>query len=301
MDNELRFDYNEYWTPEESKPEYVGESSDLTDQDFWELHKFVLESEIEIYDSIYSESVGSAVKNVVGAVIDKILEAFIRIAEAFKKQSMKRALKWLKKNEEKIKKLATDDDTVHQALQNINHGQICLGTYADEFEKWAKKPGDISLTLYECSEILGKVYKSAHDEKERTLRLRTENGSFPPYGKWKRWDEASISELMNSVILSTVLKGYDHWYKYAQDLRVRIKKANRQGQLRNEENGIDRAVLMNIPHDMMEAFEEITKGIKTLKKKVDESTKELKRKKPIIAPTTESYYVSFEPDVDIIF
>ena len=298
---DIKFDYNEFWVDTPEEPEYVEESSDVTDQDFWELHKFVLESKIEIYDSIYSESVGSAVKNVAGAVIDKILEAFVRIAEAFKKQSMKRAVKWLKKNEENIKKLATDDDEVHDALQAINFGQICLSTYAEEFEKWAKKPGDISLVLYECSEILGKVYKAAHDEKERTLRLRTDNGSFPPYGNWKRWDEASISELMNSVILSLDLKGYDRWYKYAQDLRVRIKKAKRQDQLRNEENGIDRTLLMNIPNDMMQAFNEITTGIKILKKKVDESAKKLKAKKSIVAPVTESYYVSFEPEVDIIF
>lgn len=301
---DIKFDYNEFWVDTPEEPEYVEESSDVTDQDFWELHKFVLESEIEIYDSIYSESVGSAVKNAVGAVIDKILEAFIRIAEAFKKQSMKKAVKWLKKNEENIKKLATDDYEVHRALQLINFGQICLSTYAEEFEKWAKKPGDISLVLYECSEILGKVYKAAHDEKERMFnlrRLKVEGEYLPGYDNWKKWDDASISELMNSVILSMDLKGYDRWYKYAQDLRVRIKKANRQGQLRKEENGIERVFLMNIPKEMMEAFQGITSGIKLLKKKVDENAKELKAKKPVIASTTESHYASFEPELDILF
>ena len=293
MDNELRFDYNNYWTPEKSEPNYVEESYDEpTDQDFWELHKFVLECEIELCDPIYSESVGSAVKNVAGAVIDKILEAFIRIAEAFKKQSMKKAVKWLKKNEEKIKELATNDYDVHDALQAINFGQICLSTYAEEFEKWAKKPGDISLVLYECSKILGDVYKSAHEEKERIFnlrRLKVDGDYRPGYDDWKKWDNASISELMNSVILSMDLKGYDRWYKYAQDLRVRIKKANRQGQLRDEENGIDRVFLMNIPKEMMEAFQGITSGIKRLKEKVDENAKKLKSKKPIVAPTAESY------------
>ena len=293
MDEELRFDYNDYWTPEKSEPNYVEESYDEpTDQDFWELHKFVLESEIELCDPIYSESVGSAVKNVAGAVIDKILEAFIRIAEAFKKQSMKKAVKWLKKNEEKIKELATNDYDVHDALQAINFGQICLSTYAEEFEKWAKKPGDISLVLYECSKILGDVYKSAHEEKERIFnlrRLKVDGDYRPGYDDWKKWDNASISELMNSVILSMDLKGYDRWYKYAQDLRVRIKKANRQGQLRDEENGIDRVFLMNIPKEMMEAFQGITSGIKRLKEKVDENAKKLKSKKPMVAPTAESY------------
>lgn len=296
---DIKFDYNEYWVDTTEEPEYVEESSDVTDQDFWELHKFVLESEINIYDSIYSESVGSAVKNTIGAVIDKILEAFIRIAEAFKKQSMKKAVKWLKKNEENIKKLATDDEEVHKALQAINFGQICLSTYAEEFEKWAKKPGDISLVLYECSRILGNVYKSAHEEKERIFnlrRLKVDGAYRPGYDDWKKWDDASISELMNSVILSMDLKGYDRWYKYAQDLRVRIKKAKRQGQLRDEENGIDRVFLILIPKEMMEAFQGITSGIKRLKKKVDENANKLKAKKPIIAPTTESYYDLFESE-----
>jgi hypothetical protein len=120
---DLRFDYNEFWedTPDE-EPEYVEEATVLTDQDFWELHKFVLECEIESYDDIYTESVGSMVKAGFGNILDKIVNAFLRICEAFKKKSMKRAILWLSKNSTIIGRLAKIDRRVRSGLETSIHG-----------------------------------------------------------------------------------------------------------------------------------------------------------------------------------
>ena len=96
---DIKFDYNDYWVPEKSEPKYVEESYDEpSDQDFWELHKFVLECELGAYDDIYTESVGSTIKAGIGTIIDRIFEVFLRICEHFKKKSMKKAIKWLKEN-----------------------------------------------------------------------------------------------------------------------------------------------------------------------------------------------------------
>lgn len=295
---DIKFDYNDYWADTPEEPKYVEESYDEpTDQDFWELHKFVLESEIELCDPIYSESVGSAVKNVAGAVIDKILEAFIRIAEAFKKQSMKKAIKWLNMYHGTIQTFATDDETIRKSLLNIWAGYTCIAAYAKAFNKWANKPNMNDVSPEKLGEELLNIYNSSANE-----RLSVKVKMKPTEEAWKRWDTSSISKLIDDVAVSLYDGTFDQWYKFAQNLRVNVKKVDRQGKLYKDEDELDRvtkSTLVKIPTEMLKSFDMITEGIKAIQKRYNEMYKEIKArdkaKKPIVAPTAESYDL-FESD-----
>jgi hypothetical protein len=97
---------------------------------------------------------------------------------------------------------------------------------------------------------------------------------------------------------------YDDWYRVAQSLRSEFKRFNRMGQKaeRSEVEAAATKVLLTIPNTMIKGFDEITAGIKDVKSRMSAITKaESKAKKQTPKPATESYYVSFEPDVDIIF
>ena len=136
---DLKFDYNEFWKdiPDE-EPEYVEEATVLTDQDFWELHRFVLECELDAYDDIYSESVGSMVKAGFGHILDGIVNTFLRICEAFKKKSMKRAIKWFKENDKLINEKGKNDKEILDALVRIKHGHRVIAAFASLFQQWEK-------------------------------------------------------------------------------------------------------------------------------------------------------------------
>lgn len=306
MDNELRFDYNNYWEPEKSEPKYVEESYDEpTDQDFWELHKFVLESELDIYDDIYTESVGSTIKGAVGTVIDKIMEVFLRICEAFKKKSMKKAIKWLNMNYGTIQTFATDDETIRRSLLNIWAGYTCIAAYAKAFNKWVNKPNMNDVTPEKLGEELLNIYNTSANERlsvKATMKSAEE--------AWKRWEMSSISKLIDDVAASLYDGTFDQWYRFAQNLRVNIKKADRQGKLYKVEDVLDRvtkSALVKIPTEMLKSFDMITEGIKAIQKRYNEMDKEIKARDKVKKtdqtpkPATESYYVSFEPEVDILF
>lgn len=302
---DIKFDYNDYWMPEKSEPEYVEESSDVTDQDFWELHKFVLECELESYDDIYTESVGSTLKAAAGNIIDKIIEVFLRICEAFKKKSMKKAINWLKDNKGTIQTFATDDETIRKALLNIWAGNTCIVAYSKAFIKWANKPNMNDVTPEKLGEELLDIYNSSANE-----RLSVKANMKSAEEAWKRWDTSSILKLIEDVVDSLNDGTFDQWYRFAQNLRVNVKKVDRQDKLYKVEDELDsvtKSTLVKIPTEMLKSFDMITEGIKTVQKRYNEIYKEIKardkgkKKNQSPKPATESYYVSFEPEVDILF
>jgi hypothetical protein len=71
----------------------------------------------------------------------------------------------------------------------------------------------------------------------------------------------------------------------------------------NNEIGINLAQkCIEIPKKILDAYNDITEGIKTIHSRVSAKSKaETKDKKQTPKPATESYYVSFEPEVDILF
>lgn len=283
---DIKFDYNDYWTeePEESKPEYVEESYDEpTDQDFWELHRFVLECELESYDDIYTESVGSTIKAGVGSIIDRIFEVFLRICEAFKKKSMKKAIKWLKENAKLIEEKAKDDDEINKAMLRIKCGHVTVGAFALGFQKWAKQS-----TATSNEDVSSEMVGLSESTKEKIAALR----------------KSAQANLVNNVIAALEDGAYDDWYRVAQSLRSEFKRFNRMGQKaeRSKVEADATKILLTIPNTMIKGFDEITAGIKDVKSRMSAITKaEAKAKKQTPKPATESYYVSFEPEVDILF
>lgn len=302
---DIKFDYNDYLVDAPEEPEYVEESSDVTDQDFWELHRFVLETELDTYGDIYSESVGSIVKAAAGNVIDKIMEVFLRICEAFKKKSMKKAIKWLNMYHGTIQTFATDDETIRRSLLNIWAGYTCIAAYAKAFNKWANKPNMNDVTPEKLGEELLNIYNSSANERlsvKATMKSAEE--------AWKRWETSSISKLIDDVAVSLYDGTFDQWHRFAQNLRVNVKKVDRQGKLYKVEDELDsvtKDTLVKIPTEMLKSFDMIAEGIKAIQKRYNEMYKEIKgrdkakKKDQTPKPATESYYVSFEPEVDIIF
>ena len=284
MKDELRFDYSDYWVPEKTEPNYVEESSDVTDQDFWELHRFVLECELDTYDDIYSESVGSTIKARLGTVFDKIVEVVLRISEAFKKKSMKKAINWLSKNSVLIGETAKVDDDVRKGLETAMHGYRVIDTFMNRFKKLAEEfSPDISM------EELEKELESLSDivsEEDKTT------------------DSMDRAINMLGMYINLQSGQYDEFYKLAQDLRVKLKKINRIIQRHEVDDSIMSRIGMDtifqIPKTVLNAFDQMTKGIKAVKAGIAAKAKaDTKVKKT--QPTTESYYVSFEPEVDILF
>lgn len=116
--------------------------------------------------------------------------------------------------------------------------------------------------------------------------------------------KSAQENLVNNVIAALEDGAYDDWYRVAQSLRSEFKRFNRMGQKaeRSEVEAAPTKVLLTIPNTMIKGFDEITAGIKDVKSRMSAITKaEAKAKKQTPKPATESYYVSFEPDVDIIF
>lgn len=342
MDNELRFDYNDYWSPEESESNYVEESYDApSDQDFWELHRFVLECELESYDDIYAESVGSTLKAAAGTVADKIAEIFLRICEAFKKKSMKKAIRWLSKNSTIIGRISKFHRPVRNGLETAMHGYQVINVFMTRFKKLAEtNTSDISAEkLNKELEELSNVVK---EEVKKTTSIERSMGII-------------------GMVANLESGSYDNWYGIAQDFRVTLKKINRKAQLGGGDAVETTGQWLQLPKMVLGAFDEITKGIKSirdslpdkldektismleenadnldktvktlremnekmqedeenfrkakanldarqkklnerLKKLMDENDRSVKEINGEI--TTESHYVSFEPEVDILF
>lgn len=281
---DIKFDYNDYWAPEKAEPKYVEESYDEpTDQDFWELHKFVLECELDTYDGIYTESVGSTIKAGVGSIIDRIFEVFLRICEAFKKKSMKKAIKWLKENAKLIEEKAKDDEEINKAMLRIKCGHVTVGAFALGFQKWAKQS-----TATSNEDVSSEMVGLSESTKEKIAALR----------------KSAQANLVNNVIAALEDGAYDDWYRVAQSLRSEFKRFNRMGQKaeRGEVEAAATKILLTIPTTMIQGFDEITAGIKDVKSRMSEISKaEAKAKKQTPKPATESYHVSFEPEVDITF
>lgn len=283
---DIKFDYNDYWTeePEESEPNYVEESYDEpTDQDFWELHKFVLECELESYDDIYAESVGSMVKAGFGNVLDKLVNAFLRICEAFKKKSMKKAILWLKENDKLINEKGKDDKEILDALVRIKHGHRVISAFASLFEEWAKID-EGKLTNEKIARQLVDLSKEVDNRLEKKVAT-------------------PLPRLVDAVVSGLETGGYEDWYKFAQDLRTKTKLLYRVAQADSNADVTDIAQkCLELPKKILDAFNDITEGIKDVKSRMSAITKaEAKAKKQTPKPATESYYVSFEPEVDILF
>ena len=281
---DIKFDYNEYWAPEKPEPKYVEESyGEPTDQDFWELHKFVLECELDTYDDIYSESVGSMVKAGFGHILDGIVNTFLRICEAFKKKSMKRAIKWFKENDKLINEKGKNDKEILDALVRIKHGHRVIAAFASLFQQWEKVDFD-KITNEEIAKRLADLSKEVDERLEKIIAT-------------------PLPRLVDVVASGLETGGYDDWYKYAQDLRASIKLLYRSSQAENNTNTADIAQkCLELPKKILDAYNDITEGIKTIHSKVSAKSKaEAKAKKETPKPATESYYVSFEPEVDILF
>lgn len=281
---DIKFDYNEFWedTPDE-EPDYVEEASDVTDQDFWELHKFVLECELDTYDDIYSESVGSMVKAGFGHILDGIVNTFLRICEAFKKKSMKRAIKWFKENDKLINEKGKNDKEILDALVRIKHGHRVIAAFASLFQQWEKVDFD-KITNEEIAKRLVDLSKEVDERLAKVIAT-------------------PLPRLVDAVASGLETGGYDDWYKYAQDLRARTKLLYRASQAENNTNTADIAQkCLELPKKILDAYNDITEGIKTIHSRVSAKSKaEAKAKKQTPKPATESYYVSFEPEVDILF
>lgn len=280
---DIKFDYNDYWVDTPEEPGYVKESSDITDQDFWELHKFVLECELDTYGDIYSESVGSMVKAGFGNILDKIVNAFLRICEAFKKKSMKKAIKWMKENVKLINEKGKDDKEILDALARIKHGHRVIAAVASLFKEWEKIEFD-KITNERIAQGLLVLSKEVDKRLEKTI-------STP------------LPRLADAVVSGLESGGYEDWYKYAQDLRSQTKLLHRVAQADGNAYVADVAqACLELPKKMLDAFNDITEGIKTIHSRVTAKSKaEAKAKKQTPKPATESYYVSFEPEVDILF
>ena len=256
MDNELRFDYNDYWVPEKSEPEYVKESYDApTDQDFWELHRFVLEYELDAYDDIYSESVGSTLKAAAGTVADKIAELFLRICEHFKKKSMKRAILWLSKNSTIIGRLAKIDRRVRSGLETSIHGYQVINVFMTRFKKLAETNTSDTATE-KLNKELEELSNAVKEEVNKTTSM-----------------ERAMATL--GMVVNLVSGSYDNWYGVVQDFRVTLKKINRAAQRSGTETEVTGSWLQ-LPKIVLGAFDEITKGIKSIRDnlpdKLDEKT-----------------------------
>lgn len=286
---DIKFNYNDYWMPEKSEPKYVEESYDApTDQDFWELHRFVLECELDTYDDIYAESVGSVIKAGLGTVLDKIVEVVLRISEAFKKKSMKKAITWMTHNAVLIGETAKDDDDVRRGLETAMHGYRVINAFMKQFKKLAEefKPD----TSTEQLEKEVKAMSNIVSEEDKMTD--------------------SMDRALSMLGMYVNLQGgtYDEFYTLAQNLRVKLKKVKRRLQLHgvDDTGGVRIAMdaTLQIPKIALNAFDQMTKGIKAVKAGIDAKAKaDAKAKKtlPKPKPATESYYVSFEPEVDIIF
>lgn len=281
---DLKFDYNEFWKdiPDE-EPEYVEEATVLTDQDFWELHRFVLECELDTYDDIYSESVGSMVKSGFGTILDKIVNAFLRVTEHFKRKSMKKAIMWMKENAKLINEKGKDDKEILDALARIKHGHRVIAVTASLFKEWAKID-DANLTNEKVARQLLELSKEADERLEKITAT-------------------PLPRLVDAVVSGLETSGYEDWYKFAQDLRSKTKMLYRVFQADNNEIGINLAQkCIEIPKKILDAYNDITEGIKTIHSRVAAKSKaEANDKKQAPKPATESYYVSFEPEVDILF
>lgn len=280
---DIKFDYNDYWVDTPEEPGYVKESSDITDQDFWELHRFVLECELDTYDDIYTESVGSMVKAGFGNILDKLVNAFLRICEAFKKKSMKKAIKWMKENAKLINEKGKDDKEILDALARIKHGHRVIAAFASLFGEWAKIDDGL-LTNEKIARQLVDLSKEVDNRLEKIV-------STP------------LPRLVDAVVSGLETGGYEDWYKFAQDLRSKTKLLYRVAQADNNADVTDIAQkCLELPKKILDAYSEITEGIKTIHSRVTAKSKaEAKAKNQTPKPATESYYVSFEPEVDIIF
>jgi hypothetical protein len=279
---DIKFDYNEYWVDAPEEPGYVEESFDVTVQDFWELHSFVLECELDIYGGIYSESVGSIVKASFGIILDKIAETFLRICEAFRKKSMRKAIMWLKNNVPLINEKCKGDEEVTGALIRILNGHKLISEYAEALEKWADTPNEDGTTEEKIANELVQISKSVHEQVAKRTPVK-------------------VSTLADKIANSLESGGYDVWYGIARDLRTYARRKHRIAQAHETTNATVQMCL-EIPKQMMDAFNDITEGIKTVKSRLSAITKaEAKAKKQTPKPATESYYVSFEPEVDILF
>ena len=281
---DIKFDYNEFWedTPDE-EPEYVEEATVLTEHDFWELHRFVLESELDIYDDIYSESVGSMVKAGFGNILDKLVNAFLRICEAFKKKSMKKAIKWFKENDKLINEKGKNDKEILDALARIKHGHRVIAAFASLFQQWENIEFD-EITNKEIAQRLADLSKEIDKRLEKTIGT-------------------PLPRLVDAVVSGLETGGYEDWYKYAQDLRSKTKLLYRVAQAEGDADIADIAQkCIELPKKLLDAYNDITEGIKTVHSRVSAKSKaEAKDKKQTPKPATESYYVSFEPEVDILF
>lgn len=265
--------------------EYIGESSDVTDQDFWELHSFVLECELDTYGDIYSESFGSMVKASFGTILDKLVNAFLRICEAFKKKSMKRAINWFKENAKLINEKGKDDKEIYDALVRIKHGHRVIFAVASLFEEWSKID-EGKLTNEKVARRLIEISKEVDNRLEKKVAT-------------------PLPRLVDAVVsgLESDSGGYDDWYKFAQNLRTKTKLLYRIAQADGNTDVTDLAQkCLELPKKILDAFNDITAGIKTIHSRVSAKSKaEAKAKKETPKPATESYYVSFEPEVDILF
>ena len=281
---DIKFDYNDYWVDTPEEPNYVEESYDApTNQDFWELHRFVLECELDTYDDIYSESVGSMVKAGFGNILDKLVNAFLRICEAFKKKSMKKAIKWMKENAKLINEKGKDDKEILDALARIKHGHRVIAVFASLFGEWAKID-DVLLTNEKIARQLVDLSKEVDNRLEKKVAT-------------------PLPRLVDAVVSGFETGGYEDWYKFAQDLRSKTKLLYRVAQADSNADVTDIAQkCLELPKKLLDAFNDITEGIKTIHSRVTAKSKaEAKAKKQTPKPATESYYVSFEPEVDILF
>ena len=280
---DIKFDYNDYWADTPEEPKYVEEATVLTEHDFWELHRFVLECELDIYDDIYTESVGSMVKAGFGNILDKLVNAFLRICEAFKKKSMKKAIKWLKENAKVINEKGKDDKEILDALARIKHGHRVIAAFASLFQQWEN---------IEFAEITNKEIAQRLADLSKEIDKRLEKIIATP-----------LPRLVDAVVSGLETGGYEDWYKYAQDLRSKTKFLYRVAQAEGDTDIADIAQkCIELPKKLLDAYNDITEGIKTVHSRVSAKSKaEAKDKKQTPKPATESYYVSFEPEVDILF
>lgn len=286
---DIKFDYNDYWADTPEEPKYVEESYDEpTDQDFWELRKFVIESELDICDDIYTESVGSAVKAGIGTVLDKIVEVVLRISEHFKKKSMKKAINWMSKNAVLIGETAKVDDDVRKGLETAMHGYRVINAFMNRFKKLAEE--------------------FTSDTSTEQLEKEVEAMSKTVSEEDKMTDSMDRAVSMLGMYVNLQGGTYDEFYNLAQNLRVKLKKINRWIQLHGVDDSVGVRIGMDaalqIPKIALNAFDQMTKGIKAVKTGIAAKAKvdaKVKKTLPKPKPATESYYVSFEPEVDIIF
>ena len=198
---------------------------------------------------------------------------------------MKKAIKWLKENAKLIEEKGKDDEEINKAISQIKSGHVVVGSFALGFQKWANKE---KLDNMSDDDLVSDMVGLSESAKEKIAALR----------------KSAQANLVNNVIDAMEDGAYDDWYRVAQYLRTEFKRFNRMGQKaeRSEVEAAATKVILTIPTMMLQGFDNITEGIKALKSRMTAITKaEAKAKKQTPKPATESYYVSFEPDVDIIF